>query len=405
MAAAAATATARVVSVYGSINIDEVYEVPKLAVAGQTVHALRRSIIAGGKGANQAVAAARARSSLAASADSPVGATAAAAGVVAAAATRVRMAGAVGNDGTWILDELAASNVDISNVRVLGSIDTGRAVIQVERDDGDNGIILFSGANYAITQAVIAEQKLHSPLAADLFCRGGLMLLQNEISCTAEIAAAAKQAGMAVVWNAAPVDCFTADVRAEYRAVLDHTDILVVNQSELVELHSVLVAAKTSAPGKASASDTLELAVELQKAHPSLKCVVRTMGPQGVHVVHFFGGSSGCEPQLVHVAAAPVKHVVDTTAAGDTWVGYFAAAIADELEQKAAPSAGEVDDAAAADVAGGIEQDMAEVFRSPALTHALRRACAASAITISKRGAIPSIPWVDQVLNSMQEHR
>ncbi|MEX0777138.1 MAG: ribokinase [Phycisphaeraceae bacterium] len=279
---------------FGSLNIDEVYAVERIARPGETVASRSRGLFAGGKGANQSVALARA------------GAT-------------VAHAGAVGEDGRWLIDKLAADGVDTQHIRV-GAAPTGRAVIQVDHA-GQNAIVLLAGANHAIT----AEQR-EQTLAG--FAAGDLLLVQNEINAVPELMRAAKARGMRVCFNPAP---FTIEVR-DYP--LDLVDVLVVNESE--------------GEGLTTEREPRTIASELAWRNLEQDVIV-TCGSQGV--LHQRGDVC-LSVEAVRVAA------VDTTAAGDCFIGYFLAGRAAGMDIEAA----------------------------------LRRACRAAAISVTRPGAMDSIP-------------
>ena len=132
---------------FGSLNIDLVYQVEHIARPGETIASSAHQVFAGGKGANQSAALARAGAS-------------------------VFHAGQVGPDGQWVVDKLAGLGVDVQHIRV-GDAPTGQAIIQVDRQ-GQNSIVLFAGANAQIDREAIDATLGH-------FGRGDLLLLQNEI--------------------------------------------------------------------------------------------------------------------------------------------------------------------------------------------------------------------------------
>ena len=134
---------------FGSLNIDYTYRVDHFVQPGETLAADNLQVFSGGKGLNQAIALAR-------------------------AGAAVWMAGAVGTDGRFLLDELAAAGVHTELVRELETVRTGNAIIQNDKT-GDNCILLYGGANRAIT-----EQQVEQTLAA--FTAGDWLLLQNEIN-------------------------------------------------------------------------------------------------------------------------------------------------------------------------------------------------------------------------------
>ncbi|MEL7349172.1 MAG: PfkB family carbohydrate kinase [Pseudomonadota bacterium] len=186
--------------VFGSINIDHVYAVPHAPVAGETLAAAGYEAFLGGKGANQAIAAAR-------------------------AGAPVRLAGAVGQGAEGALAELAGAGVNTEGVAQLAA-PTGHAVIYVE-PSGENRIVIFGGANRALTPAV-----LEAALAAAR--PGDWWLTQNETALVAESMAAARAKGLRTAHAAAPFD------PEACAAVLPHTDLLAVNEGEAAALASHL---------------------------------------------------------------------------------------------------------------------------------------------------------------------
>ncbi|TVQ36847.1 MAG: ribokinase [Geminicoccaceae bacterium] len=250
--------------VFGSLNVDLVFEVEHLPAPGETVLTAGYTRLAGGKGANQAAAAAK-------------------------AGAAVRMAGAVGNDGLASIATagLEEAGVDLGLVR-RREVPTGLAVIGVERS-GENSIIVAAGANATVRSADVAD--------ADLVAARTL-LLQNEVPFdqSLDLALRAKRQGVRVVWNMAPAKRLDA-------AALGAIDVLVVNAGELR-----MVAGADGEP--------LALGRGLSGGH-GLDVVV-TLGGEGALVVT--PESAGRLPAL------PVQ-VVDTTGAGDAFTGCLAASL------------------------------------------------------------------------------
>ena len=175
---------------FGSLNIDLVYQVEHIARPGETIASSAHQVFAGGKGANQSAALAR-------------------------AGARVFHAGQVGPDGQWLVDKLAGLGVDVQHIRV-GDVPTGHAIIQVDRH-GQNSIVLFAGANAQINRATIDATLSH-------FGAGDILLLQNEINDIPYIVAAAAKRGLRICLNPAPCG---PEIR-DYPLELVHW--LVVNQ-------------------------------------------------------------------------------------------------------------------------------------------------------------------------------
>ena len=246
----------------GSINIDHVYRVPRFVQPGETLAALQYTRFAGGKGFNQSIALVR-------------------------AGAQVAHIGAIGADGVWLRDQLAAESVDVVALAVKGGA-TGHAVIQVT-SEGENAILLSGGANQEITSA-----EGEAWVAA---CRNDdLLLLQNEISALPAILAAAQKRGLRVVFNPAPMSPAVCDYP------LDAVSLFVVNTVEAAQLagegtpHAQIAALRSRFP----------------KAH-----ILLTLGSEGAMVTN--------ESGFVHVPGFPIR-TVDTTGAGDTFIGFFLAA-------------------------------------------------------------------------------
>jgi len=283
----------------GSLNIDRVFRVAHIAAPGETIAAESLEVFAGGKGLNQSIALAR-------------------------AGARVYHAGKIGPDGGWLLDKLAADGVDVRRVQV-GDGPTGQAIIQVDRA-GENSILLWPGANAEITPEEVDAALSDVP-------RGAWLLVQNETSSVDYAIRRAKGLGLHVACNPAPLD----DRAANYS--LDLVDLLCVNQIEGRALSG------RDAPDDIAAA----LAERLPRAE-----VLVTLGAAGV--VYRQGSLALAEP-------APQVAVCDTTAAGDTFLGYF--------------------------LAGRLAGDDPR--------RALARACRAAALAVTRRGASDSIPQAAEV--------
>jgi ribokinase len=252
--------------VFGSINVDLLFRVKALPRPGETLLCPSYELAAGGKGANQATAAARA------------GAT-------------VRMIGHVGDDGFghFARKALAAAGVDCTRVVTSGRA-TGIAVIGVNRA-AENQIIVASGAN----RGARAEQVADADLAP-----GVTLLCQNEVppAATFALLERAKARGARTILNLAPAGAAPA-------RVLSALDVLVVNEVEA-----------RLAAGQSEAADIAAFARDLARKH-GLTCVV-TLGAEGALAIGAEGGQ--------RIAALPVEPV-DTTGAGDAFVGVLAASL------------------------------------------------------------------------------
>jgi ribokinase len=287
--------------VFGSLNIDYVYRVPHFVQRGETLASDSLQRFSGGKGLNQAVALSR-------------------------AGVETWMAGAVGEDGTFLLEELRSAGVDTRYVEHT-PVPTGHAIIQ-NTPDGDNCILLYGGANRSITPeqaaAVIGD-----------FAPGDLLLVQNEISSLLPVMHRGKEHGLHVALNPSPMET------TAIRAVLPYADTLLLNRIEAVQLLEE----------EASPEELLRLLRERFGCSE----IVLTLGGEGALLLR--------EAQILRQAAFPVK-AVDTTGAGDTFTGFFLAALL------------QGEDAA----------------------FALRAAAAAAALAVTRKGASPSIPDREEVL-------
>jgi ribokinase len=265
--APAGPAAAPAVAVVGSLNMDLVIRVPELPGPGETVSGGDLFRNPGGKGANQAVAAAR-------------------------LGRRVAMVGCVGDDdaGRDLLASLQADGVDRSRVRVVDGVPSGTAFITVG-EDGENQIVVSPGANARLTPEDVAA-------AQAVLAAAAVTLLQLEVPLEA-VAAAASTAGGRVVLNPAPVRALPAEL-------LGQVDVLVPNRVELAQL--------AGGPVPETVSEAARLAGRL-----AARAVVVTLGADGALVVE--------DGQAGHVPAVPVRPV-DTTAAGDAFCGGLADALA-----------------------------------------------------------------------------
>ena len=158
---------------FGSCNIDHVYSLENIVKAGETVSTYSLELFEGGKGLNQSIAASRAGMS-------------------------VFHAGGIGRDGEMLSALLSKSGVDIKYLKVLDSEKTGHAIIQLSRS-GENCILLYGGANLAVSREYIDE-------VLDNFGRGDILLLQNEISNVDHLVESAYNRGMTVVLNPSPIN-------------------------------------------------------------------------------------------------------------------------------------------------------------------------------------------------------
>lgn len=257
----------KTIHVVGSINEDLRVLVDHQVRVGETISADGGDTELGGKGANQAIAASR-------------------------AGGQVRFVGSVGTDavGDWALATLQAEGIDTESISRHDHIPTGKAIVSIDRD-GDNAIIVIPGANAQTTP----EQIRHS---LRTMRRSDIVLCQLEIPVPAitEASRLSQAAGAYLIVNAAPF-------RTDILDLLDQIDLLVVNESELEALRDQLGARRDEAT--IARNHDLDLLV--------------TRGGDPSQLI----GRSG---QHINVPSRSVEPV-DTTAAGDTYIGYLAAAL------------------------------------------------------------------------------
>lgn len=284
---------------FGSLNIDLVYQVEHIARPGETIASSAHQIFAGGKGANQSAALAR-------------------------AGAAISHAGQVGPDGQWLIDKLADLGVDMTHTLVADQ-HTGHAIIQVDQA-GQNSIVLYAGAN-----AHIATSAIDATLAQ--FSSGDILLLQNEINNIPHIINQAVERGLTICLNPAPFDPEILDYP------LDQVDYLIVNETEAAGLSE-----------RPEGKNQLEA---LASSWPRAQ-IVLTLGDRGAE---YRSHADGFRLPAEKVAA------VDTTAAGDTFIGYFLHGIAIDMPPR----------------------------------QALTRAMRAAAICVTRPGAMDSIPNASEI--------
>jgi ribokinase len=281
-------ATNKMVVVVGAINADLVVTADHLPRPGETVVGPRLERYGGGKGANAAVAAAR-------------------------AGAAVRLVAAVGGDDTGrsTVDELRGHGIDVTGIVVLPNEATGVALIVVD-PRGENQIAVGAGANSAVTARQVSEAM------SEVLGKTGCVLVSTEIPEEAIVAAveAATAAGVLCILNPAPV------VPVVLR-LLERGPLLTPNATELAALVAALDQKLPDAhPIRNNSSDDLHVVTEgaMRLARVSGAPVVVTMGERGALIVN-------SEHQVEHLAA-PTAVVRDTTGAGDTFNGVLAARLA-----------------------------------------------------------------------------
>ena len=295
--------------VLGSINIDRTYSVEHFVQCGETIKAARMDLFCGGKGFNQAVALSR-------------------------AGMEVFFAGALGEDGGMLEKALREEQIH-TDYLLHTEGPTGHAVIQNDAA-GQNCIIILPGANGKITCDDIDRILGH-------FSAGDLVVLQNEISNVDHAIRKAHERGMRIAFNPSP-----------YQETIRSYDLHLVDYLFVNEVEGAALSEKGSAG---------EVLLRLHELYPDTK-VILTMGSEGSATIGREGTITKCGVYQVQT--------VDTTAAGDTFTGYYLRSAVEGAEEK----------------------------------EALETAAIASGIAVSRKGASPSVPHyqeVDTVKKTMRE--
>ena len=288
------------VLVFGSANIDRTYQVHHFVDAMETLSADSMELFCGGKGFNQAIAFARAGS-------------------------KVYFAGAVGNDGKLLIDSLKEEGVNIDHLKET-SEPSGHAIIQVA-PDGQNSIIILAGANASITHED-ADRVLSS------FAAGDLIVLQNEISSVDYIIERAKEQKMIIALNPSP-----------FNARIDSYDLSKVDYILINEVEAALLTGQT---------EVEDMAFKAHEKYPNAN-IVLTLGSEGSVFVSNDGKT--------YMSGIFETDAIDTTAAGDTYTGFF----------------------------------LSEILETGNAEAALKNAAIASGLAVSRAGASKSIPRNEEV--------
>lgn len=284
---------------FGSLNYDYVYQVDHIVKDGETLDTFRMDTFCGGKGLNQSVALAR-------------------------AGADVFHAGCVGEDGEMLLNLCRENGIDCSCVKTVPG-KSGHTIIQIDRN-AQNSILLYGGSNRAVTKE-FADEVLAR------FSEGDILLVQNEISELAYIIDRAYEKKMQIIFNPSP---YNGTVAA---CDLSKISVFLVNEVEGEQIS-----------GEKEPDQMLDV---IQAKYPQAK-IVLTLGEGGV----VYRDKEGTYKQGIF----RVK-TVDTTAAGDTFTGYFIASMLEGME----------------------------------IQDALRLCAKASALAVSRNGAAPSIPTRKEV--------
>lgn len=297
--------------VAGSINVDLTIQTPRVPKLGETVSGFGFSTICGGKGANQAIAVSKSGGSAV-------------------------FLGCIGDDiyGRMAIENLASAGIDTEKITVCPECPTGVAVITV--CGGDNHIILDAGANGAVTPEYIAMQE-------SAFQKAEIVLLQLEIPMNAVEKAAelAKKHGCMVVLNPAPYQPLST-------VLLQNVDLLIPNEFEAEQL----------------------VGFPVQNREQSVKAI-DAMERMGVQAIITLGERGSVYKNEGNICFQPAFHVkaIDTTAAGDTFIGSLCACLCE----------------------------------GRAMAESIRYATAASAVAVGRLGASTSIPNRDEVFLFLKE--
>lgn len=278
----------------GSMNLDFVYQMDHIVLPGETESSMDMNVFLGGKGINQSVAAGQ-------------------------AGAQVFHAGLIGEDGQPFLDACAKYDVDARFIRRIEG-KSGHAIIQVDRN-AQNSIILFGGANQKLTAEFVDE-------VLEDFGAEDILLLQNEVNMLPYIVDRAYENGMQIALNPSPFN------DKLYEVNLNKISIFLLNEVEGFQITGL--------------KEPEEILSKLLQMYPNAK-IVLTLGKDGAIYV---------DKEQKHFQPIFKVQAVDTTAAGDTFTGYFLAGLCEGLE----------------------------------VPEILKRSAKASAIAVSRPGAIPSIP-------------
>lgn len=288
---------------FGSLNIDYVYAVDHIILPGETEDTGGREIHCGGKGLNQSIALSR-------------------------AGVKVMHAGLVGEEGDALIEQCAENGVDTRFIRKVPG-PSGHTVIQVDKK-GQNSILLFGGANRQMTPDYIDE-------VLSAFGEGDLILLQNEINLLDEIIERAYAKKMCIVLNPSPYD-----------GALSSCDLNKISYFIMNELEGEAISKEKTPDG---------MLFFMKEHYPQARTVL-TLGCDG----SMYQDADGILKQGIYEVKA-----LDTTAAGDTFTGYF----------------------------------IASILKGRSPKEALSIAAKASSIAVTRHGAIDSIPVLSEVSSSV----
>ena len=289
----------------GSMNLDHVYDVDHIVQPGETEATGEMKIHLGGKGMNQSVA-------------------------LAKAGVEVYQGGMIGDDGQPFLDACKEFGVHADYIKQIET-KTGHAIIQID-SSAQNCILLYGGANQKLTEAYVDEV-----LAG--FGSEDILLLQNEVNMLPYIVDKAYEKGMQIALNPSPFN-------EKLNAVdMGKISIFLLNEEEGGQITGL--------------TEPDDIIAKLLELYPHAK-IVLTLGKDGA----IYADSTQKHFQPIFKVQA-----VDTTAAGDTFTGYFLAGLCENMP----------------------------------IPEALKMSAKASSIAVSRAGAVPSIPYREEVLKALSE--
>lgn len=288
----------------GSMNIDHVYSVDHIVQPGETLTTGGMNIFLGGKGINQSMA-------------------------VAKAGAQVFHSGMIGEDGRMFLDACAEYGVNSDFIRIVNE-KTGHTIIQVDKN-AQNCILLYGGANQCLTEEFVDEVLSH-------FEKDDILLLQNEVNLLPYIIDRAHEKDMQIALNPSPFD----------------------DKLNACDLSKISIFLLNEIEGGQITGETVPDAIldKLQEMYPDAK-IVLTLGKDGAVYAH--------KDERYSQPIFPVK-AVDTTAAGDTFTGYFLAGLIDGI----------------------------------AVPDILKMSAKASSIAVTRPGAVQSIPYRNEVEEALK---
>lgn len=289
----------------GSLNLDYVYQVDHIIGPGETESTGDRNVFLGGKGINQSMA-------------------------LAKAGADVYHGGLIGEDGQPFLDACTEYGVKADYIRKI-PVPTGHTIVQVDKN-AQNSILLYGGANQMLTEEFVDE------ILAD-FEKGDILLLQNEVNLLPYIVDQAYDKGLQIALNPSPFN-------EKLEAVnMEKISIFLLNEVEGGQITGL--------------TDPDEVLEKMREMFPHAK-IVLTLGKDGAKYAE--------GDQVYEQPIFPVK-AVDTTAAGDTFTGYFLAGLMEGLP----------------------------------VPEILKMSAKASSIAVTRNGAVPSIPYRAEVMESLTE--